>query len=166
MSQGHDLEIGTHCLGPFVLTTLLQDVLKRTAATMPARPHSVRVLWIASLLSLGPPPGGMVFDEGGGPKAIPKVFPNYMQSKVGSAWLASEFAARLERDGVMSVVSRLILTSISGVGTNNNGKAVHPGLMRTELQKTMPLPGRVIMVRYSIQALRKERRRTDIVAWL
>ncbi|TVY17059.1 putative oxidoreductase [Lachnellula arida] len=123
---GHDLEIGTHCLGPFVLTTLLQDVLKRTAATMPAHPYTVRVLWIASLLSMGAPPGVMVFDDAGGPKAIRKVFPNYMQSKVGSAWLASEFAARFEQDGIMSV-------------------AVHPGLMRTELQKTMPLPGRVIM---------------------
>ncbi|TVY24853.1 putative oxidoreductase [Lachnellula hyalina] len=127
---GHDLEIGTHCLGPFVLTHLLLDVLKRTAAAaitpIPAPSNSVRILWIASYLSLGQPPGGMVFNDAGGPKAIPKVFPNYMQSKVGSAWLASEFATRLAQDGIMSV-------------------SVHPGLMRTELQKTMPLLGRMMM---------------------
>ncbi|KAG0645886.1 Short-chain dehydrogenase reductase [Hyphodiscus hymeniophilus] len=99
--HGHDLEIGTHCLGPFVLTNLLKDTLAATAKTTPA--FSVRVIWVASLLSLGPPPGGMVFNDKGGPEPITKVFPNYMQSKVGETWLACDFAAHLEQHKVMSV---------------------------------------------------------------
>ena len=84
--------------------------MQRTAATMPSEPYSVRVLWIATYLSMGAPPGGMVFDDKGAPQAIPKVFPNYMQSKVGNAWLASDFATRLAQDKIMSVVSHPSLT--------------------------------------------------------
>ena len=49
-----------------------------------------------------------MFDDQGAPKALPKVFPNYMQSKVGSAWLASEFATRFEQHKILSVVSQSI----------------------------------------------------------
>lgn len=53
---------------------------------------------------MGPPPGGMLFDDAGAPKVLPKVFDNYMQSKVGSVWLAREFGTRLDTNGIFSAV--------------------------------------------------------------
>lgn len=102
--QGHDLEMGTHCLGPFVMTNLLQDVMRHTVTLESARPYSVRIVFVTSLLQLGAPTGGIQFDEQGTPKVM-KAFPNYMESKVGSAWLAYEYAKKLDKDGILSVVS-------------------------------------------------------------
>lgn len=79
--------------------------MKQTAAKTPSEPYRVRIVWLSSLLSLNATPGGMVFDDEGAPKAIPKVFPNYTQSKVGSAWLASGFADRLDHNKILSVVN-------------------------------------------------------------
>lgn len=96
--------MGTHCLGPFVLTSLLQDTMRHTAKLESSKPYSVRVVFVTSLLQLGAPAGGIQFDEQGTPKVL-KAFPNYMESKVGSAWLAYEFSRRLDNDGVLCLVS-------------------------------------------------------------
>lgn len=96
--------MGTHCLGPFVLTTLLQDVMRHTAKLELSKPYSVRIVFVTSLLQLGAPSGGIQFDEQGTPKVL-KAFPNYMESKVGSAWLAYEYSNRLNEDGVLCMVS-------------------------------------------------------------
>ncbi|KAE8446079.1 hypothetical protein EG329_012587 [Mollisiaceae sp. DMI_Dod_QoI] len=123
---GHDLELGTNCLGPYLMTLLLESILIRTA-TLPDTPKfSVRIVWVVSLLQGGIPPEGMQFESSGTPKVLTKFMENYMQSKVGDAWLAADFAERLGKDGVMSV-------------------SLHPGLMRTELQRHWPLPARVLM---------------------
>lgn len=95
--------MGTHALGPFVLTTLLQDTMRKTAAIRHSEPYSVRIVWVTSLLQVGAPTGGVQFDERGTPKIL-KAMANYMETKVGSAWLAHEFAQRLDTDGIMSVV--------------------------------------------------------------
>ena len=95
--------MGTHALGPFLLTTLLQDLMRKTAALTPTETYNVRIVWVTSLLQLGAPAGGVQFDEDGTPKVL-KAMANYMESKVGSAWLANEFAKRLDKDRIMSVV--------------------------------------------------------------
>jgi len=101
--QGHDLEMATNCLAPYLLTTLLEPILIRTAASSP--PFSVRVVFVVALMQLGTPAGGMLFDGHGSPKVLPKARENYMQSKVGGTWLAAEFAKRLESRDILSVVS-------------------------------------------------------------
>ena len=45
-AQGHELQMGTNVLGPFLFTQLLTPLLQKTAASSP--PGSVRVTWAAS----------------------------------------------------------------------------------------------------------------------
>jgi NAD(P)-dependent dehydrogenase (short-subunit alcohol dehydrogenase family) len=62
---------------------------------------------------------GMQFETDGSPKILTKFMANYIQSKVGVAWLTGLFADRLAEKGVLSV-------------------CVHPGLMPTPLQRHQP----------------------------
>lgn len=48
--QGHDLEMATNCLGPFLLNKLLEPVLISTASH--EAPGEVRVVWVTSLLTV------------------------------------------------------------------------------------------------------------------
>ncbi|OJJ50261.1 hypothetical protein ASPZODRAFT_149653 [Penicilliopsis zonata CBS 506.65] len=124
-AQGHDLEMGTNCLGPFLLQHYLQDIMCRTAGT--ASPGSVRVVWLSSMLGVGTVPGGIEMEAAtGGPVINTDPMKNYMQSKVGNVFLAHEVAQRLAADGILSV-------------------SVNPGLMKTDLQRHMPpLAGRIM----------------------
>ncbi|KFZ03052.1 hypothetical protein V502_11281 [Pseudogymnoascus sp. VKM F-4520 (FW-2644)] len=115
--HGHDLEVGTNCLAPYVLTILLEPIISRTATAPGTQPLSVRIVWVVSMLQGGTLPGAMQFDKDGAPVILEKPFMgNYLQSKAGSAWLADEFAKRLGSKGVLSI-------------------SIHPGLMKTELQR-------------------------------
>lgn len=103
--QGHDLQMATNCLGPFLLNHSLEPVLIRTAKAN-STPDSVRIVWVSSIINFWIPPGGISFDEKtGSPKVLKSAMPNYLQTKVGNVFLASEAAKRLGRDGVISVVS-------------------------------------------------------------
>lgn len=110
MIQGHDLEMVTNCVGPYLLTKLLEPILIRTAASSP--PFSVRIVFVVALMQFFAPASAMSFDGDGNPKVLPgdnymqsKPGDNYMQTKVGGTWLAAEFANRLGSKGVLSVVS-------------------------------------------------------------
>ena len=83
-------------------------------------------MWVSSLLNLGTPPGGVQFDKSGNPVQL-KAMDNYMQSKAGIYFLSREFANRSHDNGVSHV-------------------CLHPGLMKTELQRYGPPPMRLIMV--------------------
>lgn len=85
------------------MTLLLEPLLTRTAAT--ALASNVRIVWVVSMMQLGTPKGGMVFDGSGSPIILEKAMDNYMQTKVGGAWLAAEFAKRLGSHGILSVVT-------------------------------------------------------------
>ncbi|KAL1980998.1 hypothetical protein VTN96DRAFT_3262 [Rasamsonia emersonii] len=124
--QGHDLEMATNCLGPFLLNHHLQHILLQTAHQA-AHPGSVRIVWVSSLLGVGTIKGGMSFDpETGSPKIPSDPMSNYMQSKVGNVFLAHECAKRLGGEGILSM-------------------SVHPGLMKTELQRHMnPMVGKIM----------------------
>jgi len=100
-AHGHDLMMGTNVLGPWLFTQYLLPILKSTAVTAP--PGTVRVIWAGSLLDFAEK-GGVQFDEETGqPKLHSVQQTNYMQSKVANAFLASEFARRYGREGIISV---------------------------------------------------------------
>lgn len=108
--QGHDLEMATNCVGPYLLTKLFEPILIQTAALSPQ--FTVRVVFVVALMQFFSPATAMEFDNNGNPKILPgdnymKSQPgdNYMQTKVGGTWLAAEFANRLGSKGVLSVVS-------------------------------------------------------------
>ncbi len=103
-SKGHDLEYGTNCLAPYLLTILLEPILIKTATELGAAAESVRIVWVTSMLTPGTPPGGMQFETDGTPKIMTKFMENYMGSKNGSAWLAAEFGQRLGKHGILSNV--------------------------------------------------------------
>jgi retinol dehydrogenase-12 len=124
-AQGHDLELGVHCLAGFLLARLLEPTLNATAALPDTPRYSVRVVWVSSLLNLMTPSGGVSFDAQGKPAQL-KAMENYMQSKAGMYLLPSEYSIRQQKDGVAHV-------------------CLHPGLMRTELQRYCPPPMRLIM---------------------
>lgn len=95
--------MATNCLGPFLLNSFLEPILKKTAAT--SEPDSVRVVWLASLVNVATAAGGIVFDEAtGAPKVLKNAMENYMQTKVGNVFLTHECAKRLGADGVISLV--------------------------------------------------------------
>ncbi|KAH8885861.1 putative short-chain dehydrogenase [Thozetella sp. PMI_491] len=129
--QGHDLEMVTNCLAPYLLTKLLEPILIQTATSSP--PFSVRIVFVVALMQFFTPAIAMEFDADGRPKILPgdnymqsQPGNNYMQTKVGGTWLAADFANRLGSEGILSV-------------------SVHPGLMRTELQRNMATSARVGM---------------------
>lgn len=114
-AQGHDLQVGTNCLGPYLLYQLLLPLLTKTAASSPTA--SVRVAWAASVAVhvTSPKPHGMNIDETGCPKDE-GLFANYAQTKVGNVFLARQFAKTTPENGIVHV-------------------AFNPGNLRTELQR-------------------------------
>ncbi|ROV96136.1 hypothetical protein VSDG_05106 [Cytospora chrysosperma] len=79
-AQGHDLQVGTNCLG------------------------TVRVAWAASIAVhvAAPKPDGMVIDGSGCPRDQ-GVADNYGQTKVGNVFLARHFAQNTSQNGVVHV---------------------------------------------------------------
>lgn len=119
-AHGHELQIGTNCLGPFLFTELLVPVLRSTAASS-STPGSTRVTWAASLaVPIGSPRSGVQFDANGAPKVFGDRQTDYAQSKAGNFLLAAEFARRYgKKDSIVSV-------------------AWNPGNLKSELQRHAP----------------------------
>lgn len=102
--NGHELQMGTNCLGGYLLMRSLEGILVSTAKI--AQKGTVRVVWLASTLQIGTPKGGIIWDETEtAPKVVGNQMENYMMSKVGNVFLAHETAKRLGREGIVSVVS-------------------------------------------------------------
>lgn len=114
-AQGHDLQVGTNCLGPYLLYQLLLPLLTKTAASAPT--GTVRVAWAASVAVhvAAPKPDGMVIDESGCPRDQ-GVADNYGQTKVGNVFLARQLAKDTPQNGIVHA-------------------AFNPGNLRTELQR-------------------------------
>ncbi len=132
-SDGHELQMGTNVLGPYLLTRLLEPLLLKTAAAAAnsaSGSSSPRVVFVSSQISMsvGTPKGGVNWDERADrPEILPSAFTNYMQSKVGNVFMARDTAARLGSRGVTAV-------------------SLHPGIMKTELQRNSPAAMGWIMV--------------------
>lgn len=114
-TQGHELQLGTNCLGPYLLTQALLPLLTKTASSSPTA--SVRVLWAASIAVhvACPQPHGIIIDDDGRP-TDQGIESNYGQTKVGNVFLARYFAKLTEKNGVVHAV-------------------FNPGNLRTELQR-------------------------------
>ncbi|KAH8647138.1 hypothetical protein BX600DRAFT_150936 [Xylariales sp. PMI_506] len=98
-AQGHELQMGTNCLGHYLLYQLLSPLLAQTAASSPTA--SVRVAWAASIAVHVdcPQPHGLVLGADG--PADQGVTHNYGQTKVGNAFFAREFAKSTPQTGVV-----------------------------------------------------------------
>jgi NAD(P)-dependent dehydrogenase (short-subunit alcohol dehydrogenase family) len=99
--QGVELQLATNCLGPFLLTKMLQPLL--AAAVPDAAAGTVRVVWSSSQVAeLSSPPEGMIMSELTTP---PKDnVRNYMNSKLGNWFLSVELARRYGSEpGIVSV---------------------------------------------------------------
>lgn len=116
-AQSHDLQVGTNCLGPYLLYKLLAPLLSRTAASSPTA--SVRVTWAGSIgiEAISPQPGGMMLNSDGSPntKDVSNQV-NYAQTKTANYYLAKELARSTPKSGVVHV-------------------SFNPGNLRTELQR-------------------------------
>ncbi|KUI56509.1 hypothetical protein VP1G_03814 [Cytospora mali] len=115
-AQGHELRMATNCLGPHLLTHLLRPLLSETASSEADKKDSVRVVWVSSMIQLGTPKGGVTWDSQGQKPNLLEGMDQYMQTKAGAVFLAHEWGERLGIDGIVSV-------------------SLHPGLMKTELQR-------------------------------
>lgn len=108
--QAIELQIGTNCLGHFLLHRLLQPRLAETARHAPTA--SVRVLWAASLAAQL---GWMALEEDGRPRVLgPQL--DYAQSKIGNVFFARQFAKMTPATGVVHA-------------------AFNPGNLASELQR-------------------------------
>jgi len=86
-NQGHELQMGTNALGPYLFTELLLPLLQETAKSAP--PASVRVVWTASLVVEGQAPRGALNMEH--LKTIPTDrYLNYANSKTANVLMCTE----------------------------------------------------------------------------
>jgi retinol dehydrogenase 12 len=114
-AQGNDLQIGTNCLGHYLLYQQLLPILTKTAASSPT--GTVRVAWAGSIAVhvSCPQPHGIIMNQDGSP-TDQGVKPNYGQSKVGNVFLAHEFAKTTPQTGIVHA-------------------SFNPGNLQTELQR-------------------------------
>ncbi|KAI1337574.1 hypothetical protein F5Y15DRAFT_417717 [Xylariaceae sp. FL0016] len=119
-AQGNELQLGTNCLGPYLLYQLLLPLLMKTAASTTTA--TVRVAWAApiSVHLDAPKPHGMHLTDDGRPEDL-GVQSNYSQSKVGNVFLARECAKTTSQTSILHV-------------------AFNPGNLRTELRDSTVFP--------------------------
>lgn len=104
--QGHDLLMGTNCLGPFLLTQLLLPYLRKSSYASAA--GSTRVVWTSSLLvDTDAPPGGMDFSTLTPPMTFERPTRTYAMSKTGNLFLASQLQLK-EKEGGSGITSLTI----------------------------------------------------------
>jgi NAD(P)-dependent dehydrogenase (short-subunit alcohol dehydrogenase family) len=102
-AQGHEMHIGTNCLGPYLLTKLLLPVLTNTAKSAPK--HSVRIVFTSSgIIDMAGPAGGLSLAELEPGHHSTDINRNYSSSKAGNWFLAAEFDRRYAKDGIVAVV--------------------------------------------------------------
>ncbi|KAJ9297093.1 hypothetical protein DTO271G3_4854 [Paecilomyces variotii] len=101
-AQGHELQMATNCLGPYLLTRLLLPILQQTAREAPSA--SVRVIWTSSIVvDLSTPKDIPSFlDEIEHPP--PDQQRNYLNTKLGNWFLAHELAVQAGSSGILSMV--------------------------------------------------------------
>ena len=87
--QGHELQLATNCLGPFLFTQLLFPSLHAAVQSSPL--GSVRVVWTSSqIVDLSAPKHGPTMADITSPPMDKTK--NYVTSKMGNWFLASEMA--------------------------------------------------------------------------
>ncbi|KAL1835712.1 hypothetical protein VTK73DRAFT_5445 [Phialemonium thermophilum] len=123
--QGHDLTLGTNCLGPFLFTKLLHPLLEATAKTAPA--GAVRVVWLGSMtIDLEASKHGMDLGNLDYRKKDEPSNKRYAVSKTGNYFLGAEWARRDAGTGIVHLTA-------------------NPGNLKTDLQRTMGAVTRTIL---------------------
>ncbi|KAH8657662.1 short-chain dehydrogenase [Xylariales sp. PMI_506] len=115
--QGYEAQLGVNVIAPFVLTSLLTDILVRTAKEFSTQ--GTRVVWVSSSAAARFAPQGGVDLDSLSAKNKYTQWQNYGMSKAGNILISSEFGLQHASDGILSV-------------------AVDPGNLDTELYKHMP----------------------------
>ncbi|TKA79458.1 hypothetical protein B0A55_04208 [Friedmanniomyces simplex] len=136
--QTHELQLGTNCLGPFLLTKLLTPPRQQTARAVSTPAGSVRVLWAGSvgIEVRSPANGGMDLSSSSNDEArhpVPSTkdtMLNYRMSKVGNLFLASQFVVR-------TTVPLPLNGEDDAAGKGLVSLCFNPGNLRTELQREM-----------------------------
>lgn len=101
-AQGHELTMGTNCLGHLLLTLLFLPLLKASASSSNTPQSSTRVVWTSSQVVDFSPTGGIPLSELDNPKS--NFNARYTNSKTGNWFLASEFAKRhAKAAGILSL---------------------------------------------------------------
>jgi NAD(P)-dependent dehydrogenase (short-subunit alcohol dehydrogenase family) len=99
--QGHEIHMGTNCLGTFLFTKLLTPILSDAAKT--AAPGQVRVVWLSSTIDI-PAEKKTGLDLNNLDFKSPKPAMNrYGFSKVGNYFQAVEYARRTKDVGIVSL---------------------------------------------------------------
>ena len=111
--QGHELQLGTNNIAPFLFTKLLTPILVETAKTAPQ--GSVRVVWVSSSAAEMIAPAGGVDMSNLDYKKDLSGWMKYGISKAGNILHSNEYAKRYEADGIVSVV-RLEVADASSEG--------------------------------------------------
>lgn len=115
-AQGHELQVATNCLGPYLLTQLLLPTLIQIAKN--AASGAVRVVWTSSIaVDLSAPIGGIRMAEISRPPENQQE--NYTTSKTGNWFLASHLASQAAPHGLLSVTA-------------------NPGNLKTALTRHLP----------------------------
>jgi retinol dehydrogenase 12 len=109
--QGYELQLGTNNVAPFLFTKLLTPILIKTAKVEP--PGTVRVVWVSSSAAEGFSPKNGVDLDNLNYKVDKAAWHKYGVSKAGNVLHAKEFASRYKGDGVVSVVSNVIVGEIN-----------------------------------------------------
>lgn len=128
--HGHEIQLGTNVIAPWLLQSFLTPVLVRTAALPDTPKNSVRTVWVASLANNSSPyPGGINWDDINFERPLTgiktKIVPMegrilmYGQSKAANIILAAEMAKRLQGTGVLAL-------------------SLNPGNLRSKLDRTSP----------------------------
>lgn len=102
--HGHELQLGTHAIGPQLLTRLLESRLKETAGA--AEKNAVRIVWVSSTGATMAPEGGMDVNDLADHERNP--IAKYNISKAGTMFLCGLWAERLRVDGIVNIVSAAI----------------------------------------------------------
>ncbi|KAL9116585.1 MAG: hypothetical protein Q9187_006891 [Circinaria calcarea] len=118
-AQGHELQLGTNNVAPFLFTKLLLPILAKTAKTAP--PNNVRVVWVSSTAAvLAPKPAIDLSNMDYQKDEIAWI--KYNRSKAGNVVHSAEFARRYKDDGIISI---------------QNKQALNPGNLKTDLQRNV-----------------------------
>ena len=121
--QGHVQQMGTNCYGPFLFTRLLLPKLQAAAQAAPK--NSVRIVWTSSIIvDTSAPKGGVITTALARPSSDQAH--HYAVSKAGNWLLASEFARRYGKDGIVSATQ-------------------NPGQLRTQIWDGAPKLARKVM---------------------
>ena len=103
-AQNYDLQLGTNCLGHFLLTRYLTPTIVKTTKSAPK--DSVRVIWVSSAAAALPPVPAVDFDNITYAKDDEDIWMRYGRSKAGNVLHAVEYGRRMADDGVVSLVRR------------------------------------------------------------